>query len=135
MRGLVSLLRVAKENHAMSEHLTQNLILKAISRGVTRLFRNNTGQGWTGSRIINNRDGSITIFDPRPLNAGLIRGSSDLIGWTTRNGVAVFTAIEVKSDVGRLTPDQKQFILNVQNAGGLAGMARSVDDAAKIVGV
>jgi hypothetical protein len=119
----------------MSEHLTQNLILKAISRGVTRLFRNNTGQGWTGSRIINNRDGSITIFDPRPLNAGLIRGSSDLIGWTTRNGVAVFTAIEVKSDVGRLTPDQKQFILNVQNAGGLAGMARSVDDAAKIVGV
>jgi hypothetical protein len=117
----------------MSEQLIQNQILKFISRGTTRLFRNNTAQGWSGSRIVRNQDGSITIFDPRPINAGLIKGSSDLIGWTSKNGLAIFTAIEVKSATGRLTDEQKNFILNVQKAGGIAGMARSVDDAAKII--
>lgn len=64
------------EGRDMAEHLIQNQILKNVSRGTTRLFRNNTGQGWTGSHIIRT-PGSITIYDPRPLSAGLVKGSSD----------------------------------------------------------
>jgi len=59
------------------------------------------------------------------------------MGWTTRTitpdmvgqQVAVFTSIEVKSATGRLRPDQRQWMEAVQAAGGIAGVARSVDDA------
>jgi hypothetical protein len=68
---------------------------------------------------------------------GLAVGSADLIGWTTRTitpdmvgqQVAVFTSIEVKSATGRLRPEQRQWLEAVQAAGGIAGVARSVDDA------
>jgi hypothetical protein len=36
--------------------------------------------------------------------------------------------IEVKTDKGRLSPHQERFIANINDAGGLAFVARSVDD-------
>ena len=68
---------------------------------------------------------------------GLCKGSADLIGWTTRTitpemvgtQVAVFTSIEVKTATGRLRPEQRQWLDAVQAAGGVAGVARSVEDA------
>ena len=60
-------------------------------------------------------------------------GGSDLIGWTTRNGIAVFTAIEVKTATGRVSPEQENFINVVRRAGGIAGIARSVEDARRII--
>jgi len=36
--------------------------------------------------------------------------------------------IEVKTDKGRLSPHQERFIQNINDAGGLAFVARSVDD-------
>lgn len=71
---------------------------------------------------------------------GLAKGSADLIGWTTRTitpemvgtQVAVFTSIEVKTPTGRLRPEQKQWLDVVQAAGGIAGVARSVDEALRI---
>jgi hypothetical protein len=67
---------------------------------------------------------------------------ADLIGWTTRTitpdmvgqQVAVFTSIEVKSASGRLRPEQRQWLEAVQAAGGIAGVARSVEDAARLTG-
>lgn len=67
-------------------------------------------------------------------------GTSDAIGLHTititldmvGRQVAVFTAIEVK-DQARLTPQQRAFILNVHRLGGIAGCARSVDDARRIL--
>jgi hypothetical protein len=47
--------------------------------------------------------------------------------------VAVFTAIEAKTATGRVSKDQKNFITQVQDAGGIAGIARSSDDAVDIV--
>jgi hypothetical protein len=47
--------------------------------------------------------------------------------------MAVFAAVEVKSAKGRATPEQQAFIDTVQGMGGLAGIARSVDDAAAIL--
>ena len=106
-----------------SEQSIQQHIRLTCSTGATRLFRNNTG-------TLLDRNG-------RPVQFGLAKGSADLIGWTTRTitpdmvgqQVAVFTSIEVKSATGRLRPDQRQWMEAVQAAGGIAGVARSVEDA------
>lgn len=93
-----------------------------------RLFRNQVGQ----------------LPDPRtgrPVQFGLARGSADLIGWRTvtvtpemvGQRVAVFLSIEVKTSTGRLTPQQHNWLEAVRAAGGIAGVARSVSDALRIV--
>jgi hypothetical protein len=43
--------------------------------------------------------------------------------------VAVFTSIEVKTPTDQLRPEQRQWLEAVQAAGGIAGVARSVEDA------
>jgi hypothetical protein len=68
---------------------------------------------------------------------GLCKGSADLIGWKrvtvtpdmVGQQVAVFLSIEVKTLTGRIRPEQQQWLDAVQAAGGIAGVARSVDDA------
>ena len=95
--------------------------------GDTHLFRNNVGTARTAT-------GSVVKF-------GLCKGSSDLIGWTTieitpemvGRTVAVFTAIEVKSATGRASKEQKNFIKSIHRCGGIAGVARSLDDAVNVV--
>ena len=68
-------------------------------------------------------------------------GGSDLIGYRKITitpemvgmEVPVFAAIEVKTAKGRATAEQKSFIEHIRNAGGIAGVARSVDDAQNIL--
>ncbi|OFZ03688.1 MAG: hypothetical protein A2X97_14095 [Bdellovibrionales bacterium GWA1_52_35] len=55
-----------------------------------------------------------------------IKGTSDILGILPDGRLL---AIEVKSETGRLTPEQKEFIGSINRRGGLAFMARSVDDA------
>ena len=124
----------------MSEMSTLRQILLTCSRGPTRLFRQNTGQGWVGqsrrfsrSETVIVQPGDVLIRNARPLHAGLCEGSSDLIGWTQRDGAAVFTAIEVKAERGRVTPEQAQFVEVVTAAGGIAGIARSVEEAQRLI--
>ena len=110
----------------MSEQQIQQEIRLAVSKGDTRVFRNNTG----------------TLRDQhgRPVSFGLARGSADLIGWRTvtitpdmvGQRIAVFTSIEVKTPTGRVKPEQQQWLDAVQAAGGIAGVARSVEDALRI---
>jgi hypothetical protein len=119
-----------------SERDTQKRILLNCSRGDTRLFRQNVGQGWAG-RLVSNQAGRVTLQDARPLIAGLCTGSSDLIGWRSievtadmvGRRLAVFAAVEVKSATGRPTEQQRAFLAAVQDAGGVACVARSVEDA------
>lgn len=67
-------------------------------------------------------------------------GGSDLIGWTpvvvtpdmVGRKVAVFTAIEVKAPRGKPTDAQVNFLHQVALAGGIAGIARSADEAVAI---
>lgn len=109
-----------------SEQSIQQHIRLTCSTGATRLFRNNTG----------------TLRDQhgRPVSFGLAKGSADLIGWRTvtitpemvGQQVAVFTSIEVKSERGRVKPEQQQWLDAVLSAGGIAGVARSVEDALRI---
>ena len=68
-------------------------------------------------------------------------GGGDLLGWRTvevtpemvGQQVAVFTSIEVKTPTGRLRPEQEQWMKVVRAAGGIAGVARSVEDAEALV--
>ena len=128
----------------MSEHITQQRILLACGNGNTRLWRNNVGTGWAGqaTKVTGGnlrtiaaglRPGDVVIRQGRPLHAGLCVGSSDLIGYRQVDGIAQFVALEVKSATGRATKEQGLFIDHIQAAGGLAGIARSVDDAAAIL--
>jgi hypothetical protein len=110
----------------VSEQRIQQEIRLAVSHGDTKLFRNNTG----------------TLRDQhgRPVQFGLCKGSADLIGWRTvtvtpemvGTQVAVFLSIEVKTPTGRLRPEQQQWLDAVQAAGGIAGVARSVEDAQRL---
>lgn len=113
----------------------------AIGRGLSRIFRNHVGQGWTGKHV--KTEGGFTILqNARRCAFGLAVGSSDLVGWVSvtvtpdmvGQRVAVFTAVEVKnSRGGRASDEQPGFIRAVMEAGGRAGFARSVEQARAIV--
>lgn len=126
--------------------MNESNILKTITLALGRfpflkLFRNNTAQGWVG-KVTHRTSTHITLEDYRPLHAGLVVGSSDLIGWKETTitpdmvgkKVAIFTAIECKGPRGRTSPEQANFVRAVLNAGGIAGIARSPDDARFIIG-
>ena len=93
-------------------------------------------------RIFRNQVGSLP--DPRTgrlAQFGLARGSADLIGWRTivvtpemvGQRIAVFTSLEIKTPTGRLTPVQRNWLGAVDQAGGIAGVARSVADAVNLL--
>lgn len=128
----------------MTEATLMREIQVAASRAGYRLFRNNVGTGWTGHVLrfagpasIMMYPGDIVIREARPLHAGLCKGSSDLIGWRTvtiteemiGQAVALFLTVEVKNSSGRLTTEQQAFLKTVNGAGGIAVVARSVEEA------
>lgn len=121
-------------------NLMRRVMLAIGSLPWVRVFRVNNGMGWIGDAT-RRADGSVLIRNARPLHAGLVKGGSDVIGWTSRviqpedvgTRVAIFTAIEVKDGTGRPDKDQRRFLDNVQAAGGIAGIARSEEDARALV--
>lgn len=84
-------------------------------------------------RIFRNNVGTAKTHDGRFIKFGLTKGSSDLIGWTEVNGVAVFTAVEVKKPKKKPTPEQTKFIEAVRSRGGIAGVATSDDEAEELI--
>lgn len=117
------------------------LIMLAVSKECpTRIFRNNTGMAYQGKKK-KNRDGSITLYDPRVVKFGLCEGSSDLIGATTititqemvGKKVAVFTALEVKTATGKASDDQDNFISFAKEFGGIGAVVKSGQEAVEII--
>lgn len=95
--------------------------------------------------LFRNLVGKFKTVDGQWVNAGLGRGSSDLIGWTSvtvtpnmvGKKVAVFTAVEVKVPGARTAPrrlaDQRQFVEAVLQDGGYAGFADTIEKAKAII--
>lgn len=110
-----------------TEQQIQQAIRLKLSKGRCRLWRNNTG-------ALRDANGQLIRF-------GLCSGSSDLVGLTAvtitpdmvGQQVAVFTAIEVKAERGRPTAEQEAFLAMVTHFGGKAGIARSIEDAERII--
>jgi len=81
--------------------------------------------------------GDVLVKQGRIFHAGLVKGSSDIIGIKSvmitpemvGKCVAVLTAIEGKTKSGRATPEQVAFINMVNSMGGIAFIARDEEEA------
>ena len=110
--------------------LQQNIRLALGQEKNLRLFRNQVGQ----------------LPDPRTgryIQFGLAKGSSDLIGFKTvkvtpdmvGQEIAQFVSLEIKTESGKLTEMQHNWLQKVKTSGGIVGVARTVKDALKILKV
>ena len=122
-------------------------IRDAFNRGPTRLWRNNVGT----ALVINHSNPGMKqaiinacmelaerrgAFAQR-MSFGLCEGSGDLIGYRQvviteamiGTKIAVFVSCEVKTETGRVRPEQVNWLAHINGAGGLAFIARSVEDA------
>ena len=100
----------------MKEIDIQNQIRIELSQ-IAVTFRANVGVFFT-------RDG-------RPVSTGLPKGFSDLFGFRKSDGRAFF--LEIKNEKGKLSKDQEIFLEAMKNLGAIAGVARSPDEALRIV--
>ena len=123
-----------------AEHRVQNAIRNALA-GECLLFRANVGRAWTGDAYLRLPNGDLLIVNPRPFDTGLPAGFSDLFALVPEvvtpdmvgTTVGIFGAVEVKSKTGRVGDKQSRFLKAVNDNGGRAGVARSVDDARGII--
>jgi len=112
----------------MNEMNRLRAIMLGLSTPGVRLFRNNVG--------------ALKDAEGRLIRYGVANpGGSDLIGWRSitvtpdmvGQKLAVFLAIEVKGEKCKATDHQRNFIARVRADGGLAGVARTVEDALGII--
>ena len=114
----------------MAEGSIQRMIQLTCSECGARVFRNQAGKFQ-----IKRCDCPVEYT----VTTGLVKGASDLIGWMPTvvtedmvgQTVAVFVALEVKTERGRLRPEQADFLRRVQGDGGIAAVVRSDADAAE----
>lgn len=100
----------------MSEQKIQNEIILAINQRGHRLWRANAGK-------VQTKDNRIIKLLPK--------GFPDTFGYRKSDGK--FIAIEVKTESGRLRPEQKKFKAFAKTQNILYGVARSVEEAIEIV--
>lgn len=98
------------------EHDIQNAIRAALAPYAV-IFRANVGR--------------MKLPDGRYFSTGLPVGFSDLFGVRKSDGKAVF--IEVKTASGRVSKDQKRFLSKMREYGAIAGVARSEEEAIKLI--
>lgn len=122
--------RSSDENKVKNDILIEFGLMPSI-----KLLRNNVGG-------LFNKDGGFVAFGLGSQGGRILKGPSDLIGWRSititedmvGKTIAVFTAIETK-DLADVTPEQENFIAQVQQAGGYAGVAHNVGEARAILGL
>lgn len=123
----------------MAESELYGQIMRALSRGEVRLFRQQAGVFWNG-KIVEKTATRLVLLNPRAVRIG-VPGICDLGGLVSRvitpddigRRVAIYVGIEGKTGRGRNTPDQENFQLMVRGLGGRAGVARNIEDAARIL--
>lgn len=99
------------------EHKIQNEIRVALSKNHCTCFRANVGK--------------VHLPNGRFFDTGLPRGFPDLFGFRHEDGKIFF--IEVKNEIGRLRPDQRVFQKFIKTMPVIYGVARSAEDAVRIV--
>ena len=110
-----------------------------LSRDEVRLFRLNAGAAWAGT-IVERTARKLVLLDYHSVRLAP-EGFADIDGWTSvtvtpdmvGQRVAIWTSVEAKFGRRKATPQQQTFINVVNEAGGRAGIAYSVDDARRII--
>lgn len=102
------------------------LIMVALTQADCLVFRNETSGAYVG-RVIHKDARIVTLANSQMMTFGLCVGSSDIIGIHKPTGR--FLAVEVKTKTGRASKEQINFIEQVRAANGIAGLARSVQEA------
>ena len=90
-----------------------------------RIWDNKTMGVWVGEKVGVLRNGHVVLRRARFVKVGLATGSSDLIGIASGGR---FLAVEGKTGKARASPQQKRFIEVVNDLGGVAGVARNLED-------
>lgn len=101
-------------------------IMLALSANDCLCFRNETAGAYVG-KVIHKDNRIVTLANAQLMTFGLCVGSADIIGIHKPTGR--FLAMEVKTETGRPTKEQLNFIEQVRAANGIAGIVRSVEDA------
>ena len=106
-----------KRTYTKSAEIPESQILKAVLTllkhhpKVAKVWRVNSGTFQVGERYV---------------RANTAKGMADIMG-IMKHGRTL--AVECKSRLGTLQPHQRDFLRSISDAGGLAFVARSVDDA------
>ena len=123
----------------MSEAAVLRMLLVAASDLGARLFRNTRGVYKVAQKDCKScQRFGVTV------STGLHNGAPDLIGWMpititpemVGQRLAVFVGVEAKRNPGgTVSEDQQRFLNALTQAGAVAGVARSVADLERILGV
>lgn len=111
------------------ETIIQRHIMIALSNAGCIVWRNETAGAYVG-KVAHKAGDQITLHNAHMMQFGLCKGSADLIGITP---TGKFLAVEVKTKTGRPSKEQLVFIDAVRASGGIAGIARSVEDALELL--
>lgn len=112
-----SVLEVATFLKHKSEHDIQSQIMIEVSKHNYTIFRTNVGK--------------VKMTDGRYFDTGLPKGHPDLYGFRHDNGKLFY--IEVKDYRGKPRPDQVKFHEFLTRFRVIHGIARSPEDALKII--
>lgn len=110
------------------ETAIQRRIMLALSEAGCIVWRNETAGAWLG-KVVHKAGDQVTLSGALLNKFGLCVGSSDLIGVFKGR----FVAIEVKTPTGKPTKEQLNFIEQVRLNGGIAGIARSPEEALELI--
>ena len=113
----------------VSEATIQNRIRCELS-SFGAVFRTNAGEFWQG-KVVYSKEFHQNVLINMTRVHGLPEGYSDLT-FFGNDGKAAF--IETKTATGKATPEQLNFIDNMMRRGYSAGIARSTEEALKIIG-
>ena len=111
------------------EHSIQNRIRAAVSP-TCAIFRTNSGDFWQGDLVYSKEYKQTVLINLRKID-GLPKGYADLSGVRKSDGRAVY--IEVKTASGRVSKEQKIFLAKMREYGAIAGVARSEEEAIKLI--
>ena len=92
------------------------------------VFRTNAGDFWQGTVVYSKEFKQNVLINMRRVH-GLPDGFSDLL----HVGEGYVAFVETKTATGRTTPEQDNFIDLMKRHGHRAGVARSVEDALRII--